>query len=168
MIEITPNVFIGNEADYEFDVQFRQGWSTIHACKEPYHRAALGYTGRACSTDNPEYLLARRDNRLMLNLVDVDNPDWISPIIIDAALAFIDEQIALGQQVLVHCNQGQSRAAGIGLIYLAGKNQFSGMTFEQAEEAFIKIYPDYSPALGVRGFCSANWEKYRRNESEKG
>ena len=163
MIEITPNVFIGNEADYEFDVQFRKGWATIHACKEPYHRAALGYTGRACSKDNPEYLLARRDNRLMLNLVDVDNPEWISPIIIDAALAFIDEQLSLGQQVLVHCNQGKSRAAGIGLLYLAGKNRFNGMTFEQAEEAFSKIYPDYSPALGVRGFCAANWEKYNKN-----
>ena len=163
MIEIAQNVFIGNEADYEFDVQFRKGWSTIHACKEPYHRAALGYTGRACSKDSPEYLLARRDNRLMLNLVDVDNPDWISPIIIDAALAFIDEQLALGQQVLVHCNQGQSRSAGIGLLYLAGKNRFGDMTFEQAEEDFTKIYPDYSPALGVRGFCAANWEKYNKN-----
>ena len=163
MIEIAQKVFIGNEADYEFDVQFRNGWSTVHACKEPYHRAALGYTGRACSKDSPEYLIARRDNRLILNLVDVDNPDWISPIIIDAALAFIDEQLALGQQVLVHCNQGQSRAAGIGLLYLAGKNWFNGMTFEQAEEEFTKIYPDYSPAMGVRGFCAANWEKYNKN-----
>lgn len=162
MIEIAPNVSIGNEFDYEFDVRLREGWSTVHACKEPYHRAALGYTGRACSKDNQEYLIALRGNRLMLNLVDVDNPDWISPIIIDAALAFIDEQLALGKQVLVHCNQGQSRAAGIGLLYLAGKKQFCGMTFLQAEKEFTKIYPDYSPAQGVRGFCMGNWDKYNK------
>ena len=163
MIEIAQNVFIGNEADYEFDVQFRKGWSTVHACKEPLSKRDLYIPTPLCDKDNPEYLLARRDNRLMLNLVDVDNPDWISPIIIDAALTFIDEQLALGQQVLVHCNQGQSRAAGIGLLYLAGKNRFNGMTFEQAEEAFTKIYPDYSPAQGVRGFCAANWDKYNKN-----
>ena len=162
MIMISYGLYIGDEVDYAENVSMQKGWAVVHACKEPYHRAALGYTGRACSKDNPEYLIARRDNRLILNLVDVDNPDWISPIIIDAALAFIDEPLALGQQVLVHCNQGQSRAAGIGLLYLAGKNQFSGMTFEQAEEAFTKIYPDYSPAQGVRGFCAENWDKYNK------
>jgi hypothetical protein len=47
MIEIHPNLYIGNEHDYEFNVRRESGWCIVHACKEPYHRQALGYTGRA-------------------------------------------------------------------------------------------------------------------------
>ncbi len=38
MIEIYPNLFIGKVDDYEFQVKGQEGWSTVHACKEPYHR----------------------------------------------------------------------------------------------------------------------------------
>jgi hypothetical protein len=163
MIEIAPNVSIGNEFDYEFDVRLREGWSTVHACKEPYHRAALGYTGRACSKDNPEYLIARRDNRLILNLVDVEDPNWIAPIIVDTALGFINEKIAEGFNVLVHCNKGESRAAGIGMLYLASIGAFAGMDFEQAEEEYKKsFYAPCNMAGGMRGYVSSNWSKYNK------
>lgn len=46
MTEIHKNQFVGNETDYEFRVKNQEGWSVIHACKEPYHRQALGYRGR--------------------------------------------------------------------------------------------------------------------------
>lgn len=116
MIEIYKNIFVGNELDYEQTVKYRDGWAVVHACKEPYHRQALGYTGRAASKTHPEYLVARRGDRLILNLVDVDNPDWINPVIIDAAIEFIDNALKKGEYVLVHCNQGMSRSAGIGFL----------------------------------------------------
>ena len=68
MIEVHRNLFVGGEAD-EQQVRGHHGWFFIHACKEPYHRQALGYAGRAASKDHPEYLIARRDGRLILNLV---------------------------------------------------------------------------------------------------
>ena len=81
----------------------------------------MGYSGRAASKDHPEYLLAVRDNRLILNLIDVDNPDWVSPTIINKAIEFIDEAIADGKHVLIHCNQGMSRSPVIGLLDKANK-----------------------------------------------
>jgi len=40
MIEIYPNLHIGDQADYDWDVSKRSGWSTVHACKEPcYYQA---------------------------------------------------------------------------------------------------------------------------------
>ncbi|MDZ7721064.1 MAG: hypothetical protein U5K72_19745 [Balneolaceae bacterium] len=69
MTEIQPNLFIGNENDYEFNVKDQEGWSVVHACKEPYHRQALGYSGRGAPKDHPEYLMAKRENRLILKLV---------------------------------------------------------------------------------------------------
>lgn len=72
MIEVFPNLYVGSEQD-EHLARGAPCWFIIHACKEPYHRQALGYSGRAASKDHPEYLIAHRLGRLILNLVDVDN-----------------------------------------------------------------------------------------------
>ena len=164
MKQIYQNLFIGDEKDYENDVKYQEAWSVVHACKEPYHRQALGYAGRACSKDNPEYLVARRGDHLILNLVDVDNPDWISPIIIDTAIEFIFEQLERGHKVLVHCNQGHSRSAGIGLLFLAYMGLYKDSSFLDAEKAYSIIYPAYNPAAGIRDYCMSNWLKYCNKE----
>ncbi len=77
MIEVYPFLYIGDQNDYESNVKHQPGWYVVHACKEPYHRQALGYTGRAVSNTHPEYLIARRGNRLILNMVDADDPSYI-------------------------------------------------------------------------------------------
>lgn len=116
MIEVDKNLFVGAEID-EHRIRGQSDWYVIHACKEPFHRQALGYSGRAASKDHPEYLIARREGRLILNLVDVDNASFVSPVIIDAALEAIAANIAT-KKVLVHCNQGQSRSPAIAFLYL--------------------------------------------------
>jgi hypothetical protein len=160
MIEIYNGLFVGNEIDYENNVRQQNGWAIVHACKEPYHRQAVGYSGRACAKTHPEYLLAHRGNHLMLNLVDVDNPDWVSPIIVDEAMNFVDVNLMKGLKVLIHCNQGMSRSASLGLLYLAHIGQFHDMDFLIAEAKYINIYPPYQPAGGMRGYCLINWNKY--------
>ena len=163
MVEIMDNLFVGNEMDYETLVKRQDGWAIVHACKEPYHRQAVGYSGRACAKSHPEYLIARRGNRLMLNLVDVDNPDWVHPSIVDTAIQFIDENLKNGHKVLIHCNQGCSRSAGLGMLYLAHIGKFSGMDFSAAEKVYKKIYAPYLPAGGIQGFIVRNWTKYCNN-----
>ena len=111
MIEVYTNLFVGAEHD-EVSLRGQDGWFVVHACKEPYHRQALGYRGQGAPKHHPEYLIARRDGRLILNLVDVDDVNFISPIIIDAALGDIHQNI-MSKRVLVHCNQGQSRSPSI-------------------------------------------------------
>ncbi len=161
MIEVHQGIFVGDQNDYEFAVKAAHPDRTVvHACKEPYHRQALGYSGRAASKDHPKYLFAVRGNRLILNLVDVDNPDWISPIIINQAIEFIDRAVEAGNHVLIHCNQGMSRSAGIGLIYLAHIGRFAGRSFEDAEKEFTAIYPPYKPANGIREHIRRNWSCY--------
>jgi predicted protein tyrosine phosphatase len=167
MIEIYPNLHIGNQDDYELNVARQSGWAVVHACKEPYHRQALGYTGRAVSKTHPEYLIARRENRLILNLVDVDNPAYIPKEIMDAALTFVDEQLSSGIKVLVHCNQGGSRSPSIGLLYLAKfTDKLPTSSFSEAENSFRSLYPPYSPAAGVRGFMMQHWTLYTIQKTE--
>lgn len=85
MIEVYPNLFVGNEVDAN-SILNQSGWFVVHACKEPFHRQALGYSGRAAPKTDPEYLIAKRDNRLILNLVDAADPAYIPKEIIDAAI----------------------------------------------------------------------------------
>lgn len=164
MIEITPNLYVGSQIDYENEVRHEQGWYVIHACKEPYHREALGYTGRAAIKDHPEYLIARRGNKLILNLVDVDNPDYISKDIIDAAIDAICENLS-SKKVLLHCNQGCSRSATIGLLYLHFIDILSTDNFNEAELQYLKLYPHYNPANGMRTFALNNWDNYKSSLS---
>ena len=161
MVEIYPNLFIGSEQDYEGKIKGKEGWWVVHACKEPYHRQALGYRTRGAPKDHPEYLVARRGHRLILNLVDASNPAYIPKEIIDAALEFIDQGIREGKQVLVHCNQGESRSPSIGLLYLAAfTDVIPSASLCEAEEAFLQIYPYYRPGKGMRGFLVQHWETY--------
>jgi hypothetical protein len=167
MIEIYPNLFIGNENDYETRVRHEPGWYVVHACKEPYHRQALGYSGRAAPKNHPEYLIARRGNRLILNLVDAPDPAYISKEIIDAALEFIGKSLTSGNRVLVHCNEGCSRSAGIGLLYLAMfTDGILKVEFPEAEAVFRTLYPPYNPKSGMRGYMIMNWKKYAKNSKE--
>lgn len=163
MIEIHANLFIGSEGDYESRARVEAGWRVIHACKEPYHRQALGYRGRAAPRDHPEYLIALRGDRLILNLVDVDDPSFIRREIIDAALSFIDEGLRDGKKVLVHCNKGESRGPSIGLLYLVSRTEvLPDSSFVDAENGFLKLYPLYNPAAGIRGFLQTHFDSYRR------
>ena len=54
MKEIIHNLYIGSQDDYEQVVKYEVGWRIIHACKEPYHRNALGYKGQGAPKESPE------------------------------------------------------------------------------------------------------------------
>ena len=163
MIEVYTNLFVGTQEDYEMNVKFQSGWYIVHACKEPYHRQLLGYTGRGAPKGHSEYLLARRDKRLYLNLVDVEDPAYVAKEIIDAAMEFINEGLKSDDKVLVHCNQGESRGPSIGLLYLAAyTDKLPKTTLENAEVEFMKIYPNYMPKRGIREFLRMNWGNYVR------
>jgi hypothetical protein len=160
MIEVHPRLFVGDERD-EQRIRGLPGWFVVHACKEPYHRQALGYSGRAALKHHPEYLIARRPGRLILNLVDVADVNYVPPQIVDAALDAIRDNISTSQ-VLVHCNQGQSRSPTLAFLYLARDvGAFRNLSVEDAAAAFTQVYPAYAPAPGMAGYVRLNWSRYQ-------
>jgi hypothetical protein len=162
MREISPSLFIGTQADYESVVKPQDGWWVVHACKDPYHRQLLGYKGRG-APKGPHYFRVRhRPDVLTLNMVDVEDPAYVSKEeLIDPCLDFIHEGLGGGNKVLVHCNQGESRAPGIGMLYLITYTDvLPRTTFPEAEQAFLQLYPGYNPKGGIRGFIRGNWEYY--------
>ena len=165
MVEVSPGLFVGDQASYEREVKDRPGWRVVQACKEPYHRDALGYTTRGAPKGHPEYWVARRRDRLILNLVDVTDPSYFAPEIFDAALAFIHEGVEAGLKVLVHCNQGESRGPGVAMAYLAAFTDVLPDEFSEAEDVFRGLYPKFNPGAGMRGFLVEHWNVYRRRST---
>ncbi len=163
MHEVARQLWVGSQADFEaLDVHGTE-WGVVHAARDPWHRQLLGYTGRGAPPDHPEYLFARRGNRLYLNLVDAQDPKYISRKAVDEAMRFIEEQLtecrvaADARGVLVHCNQGGSRGPTLGMLYLA---TFLPEDFVAAEAEFRKVCT-YLPNPGMREFARENWARYR-------
>jgi protein-tyrosine phosphatase len=157
--KITEGLFVGAQHDYEN--MDPKGWYIIHACKEPYHRELLGYKTASAPKDSKEYLWARRDDVLYMNLVDPREARWIPQTLIDKSLSFIQEAMDKGKPTLVHCNLGNSRAPSICLMYMIRNNQYSSL--KEAVDTFKKIYKYYRPSEGFKEFIKKFYEEEEDN-----
>lgn len=151
--EVLKNLFVGTDADCGMGFDF-----TIHACKT-CHQKRIGYKGSLPST-HLNYLILEDPKDLYLNMVDMAQllPKYTDPIMY-AALNFIDKYISTGT-VLIHCNQGISRSAGIALLYMAVKGFLPNSSYDSAKSSFMKIYPFYNPGIGVDNYLRFNWSKF--------
>ncbi len=165
MTEIDKNIFVGNLIDYR-NYQFDTDFHFVQACKEPCHREALGYTKRTAEKNHPEYLIAYRERRIILNMTDPSTGKYFENILFQKSLEFIDENLNNGKKILIHCNQGISRSPSIGLLFLATKNKIRNESFEIAKEDFRKIYPNYAPS-GIREFLTLNWNNYIKQNNHE-
>lgn len=152
MIEVLPNLFVGDETDC---APFPEDWFVVHACKEPCHRAALGYSSRAAPKDDPEYLAAIRGNNLVLNLIDADDAKYIPADMVRLAVSQIVSSYLAGKKILVHCNQGRSRAPTI--LLLAIRKLVPMLPVIESLAQFRELYPAFNPAPGMYSFILQEW-----------
>jgi hypothetical protein len=151
-------IFIGSHDDYEaFPLKNDKEYAYVLAAKFPWHRNALGYTGVAAPKDHDEYLIARRNNKLILNLIDPRDPVYISKDCMQAAVKFIDESLNNGKKVGVFCNKGRSRAPAIVLSYLRAKGLLKSEKPEDGFEEFKALYPFFEPGEGMTEYLKQNW-----------
>lgn len=108
----------------------------------------MGYRGHLPST-NPDHALKRIENEMALNLVVMDcfsenylsfNRDMFTTV-----FSFLDEYGLQGYKILIHCNQGESRAPTIGLLYIARLETFEYADFDTSVQKLRKMYPAYMP-----------------------
>jgi len=155
MTEVFENLFVGNDLDCKSSKD--DSWAVIHACKIHCHKKAVGYKGNLKPT-HPYYLIFEKDNHLFLNMVDMEQallPVYTDPIM-KAAMSFIDKHIS-EKKVLVHCNQGGSRAPSIALLYLARIGQIANDNYNNAAIDFKTIYPLYNPGHGISIYMNKHW-----------
>jgi hypothetical protein len=166
VIEISNRIWIGNQEDAEYGWRYRNNWAFVHACKEPWHRQFVGYKTRAAPKDSEEYYYAIRGREIALNMVDVENPDWFHMDTIKLTMGFISKYVE-HYNVLIHCNQGESRSPSLGLLYLATVGEIPNESFNIAELTFAKKYKLYNPKPGIREHLKKHWEDYMTVPNER-
>jgi len=76
-------------------------------------------------------------------------------------LRFIRHHWNQGKTVLIHCNQGESRAPSLALLFLAKDiGVISNESYEKAKEEFMKIYPSYFPERGIQIYLREHWGEF--------
>ncbi|HEY1686485.1 MAG TPA: hypothetical protein VGG19_17105 [Tepidisphaeraceae bacterium] len=131
--------------------------AVVHACKEPCHRNAVGYSTRTIPNTHPNYLALEHGHHLYLNLIDPPQPLFMIPSF-EAFLRFVDREIA-ERPVLIHCNQGESRAPSLTLLYMAKRLAIlPNESYSAAATAFRQTHA-YNPRRGIQTWLITNWNK---------
>jgi len=155
MFKISERLFIGSESECFED---KYGWAVVHACKSPCHQRAVGYQG-SLNKDHPNYLSLEKGNNLFLNMIDPPQPLFMMPLFTEF-LKYSMKHWKSNKNIFIHCNKGESRAPSLALLFLAKEiKSIRSVSYDQAREDFIKIFPAYIPGIGIQIYLRNNWEK---------
>lgn len=172
MQKIIDHVYVGTVED----LLYITDKSILGACKEPLHRAharlsgadSEGYVGKAMPKDEPEYLWAKREHALYCNLIDAPAANFIPDAIIDKCMCFINQELQQDRDVVIVCNQGESRSPSIALMWLLKQgiiNASKNATFDEVVEAFRQsFYNGYNPGKGFYDYTKRYFEKLKKGE----
>lgn len=157
MINVIENLYVGSDEDVEIFLEQHPDGAIVHAAKDPWHRNALGYTGRGAPKDHPEYLFARRDARLYLNMVDAHDPKYIPKDMFTETTDFLlDYHHDQQRPCLVHCNQGKSRSPALVMWYMHSLNLLPSDYVEALDTLSDSgVVPEFG--AGVEGFMMDNY-----------
>lgn len=113
------------------------GWAVVHAAKDPCYKGRLG-------------LVDLRGRECWLNLIDSPTSEYLEKsgagrCILRAFLRFCAEEWTAGRSLLIHCNEGVSRAPALGHLWLA-------CVGEPRE-------PGPMPNRGLQQYINAHWEE---------
>jgi predicted protein tyrosine phosphatase len=148
MREVHDRLYVGGADDC---FEGGAGWVVVHACRHPCHRLAVARLGLE------ERQVVEEGSDLFLDLVDAPVPPPSSAPF-TAFLAFAAASWRRGEHLLVHCNQGLSRAPGLALLLLARRlGALPAGSYDEAAGAFSALYPAYSPGRGIRSFLDRRW-----------
>lgn len=154
MQEIHERVFVTNDLSC---TSGNDDLAVVHACKSPCHQVAVGYSGKLPNT-HPNYLVLERGNDLFLNIIDPPVPLFM-PALFTVFLEFADKHWGQGRKLLIHCNQGESRAPSLAMLFLAkGISTIADTSYAAARAEFEKLYPRYNPGKGIETYFSKNWD----------
>ena len=106
---------------------------------------------------------SRTLHNLYLNLIDPPTPlfrvESFRHFRDFATSAYVDGRQAL----LIHCNQGQSRAPTLAMLFLAKDlHVLPDDSYAEAVEAFApmaEMLPRYQPGLGIQQFMTERWSE---------
>ena len=156
MKEVYKNLYVGNQSDFEDNKTFFNKWKVVHACKYPYHRDTVGYTGASAPKGPNYYFVYDSKGHLSLNMIDVESSTFFQDIMIDEAIRYCVDALTNNTPVLVHCNQGESRAPILAMMVLKKMGIYK-CTFAEAFVLFRNVYPNLNPKKGIFEYAMNRW-----------
>ncbi|MFA6987921.1 MAG: hypothetical protein WC185_02590 [Acholeplasmataceae bacterium] len=100
---------------------------------------------------------------MALNLVDMDfySPDYLefNYNMISQAFSFLDSN-SLDKNILIHCNQGESRGPSLTMLYLKHIGYFKEDNFISAKNKFYQMYPKFNPKRNIITNIEVLWEGF--------
>lgn len=151
MFEITKNIYVSS---IDGCVRGSSGLTVVHACKHPC------YVDSSSILPAFTYLNLYNSDQydLYMNIVDSSLPNFNLELIM-RFLEFGTEVIVNGRELLIHCNEGKSRAPALAMLLMARLGLISPESYGSAFCEFIVMCPFYRPGSGIRLFLSRNWSK---------
>ena|SRR5579863_984356 len=154
MKEVYSRLYVGGDPDY-LKVADDPDWRVVRAAKDGPggHREMLDYKERS-APKGPNYLFVERPRKLILNVVDSNDPNFYPDPLVDKALSYISDSLRLGHKTLVCCNHGQSRGPSLTFLWLYMNGKLPA-EYHRALRQFRQAYPAYSPSDGIRQYVKS-------------
>jgi predicted protein tyrosine phosphatase len=154
MIQVADRIYVGGESDCQ---RGTEGLVVIHACKDPCHKRAVGYTDNLAH-HHPKFIAKEDPFDLYLNIIDPREPRFQKDTFIEF-LRFAKKHYDKGASLLIHCNLGASRSPSLALLFLAKYlGKLPDDTFGTARAAFKLMYLGYQPGPGIYKYLTDNWQ----------
>ena len=159
MEQVIKGLYVGSDADVP--EAKKRGYARLTCAKDgpDGHREMLGYTTLGAPKDK-NYLFVRKGEHAAMNLIDVEDPEFIADAMLDKGLDFIDEMMKAGKKILVHCNAGMSRGPTTTMMYLRTIGELD-QPFNRAKHIFKTIYPKYDPGHGMEYKARERWDSLK-------
>ncbi len=137
--------------------------AVIHACKDPCHRAHVGYKGNL-PADHACYLAAQDDYNLYMNIIDPPLPLFKLESF-TLFFHFIDQHLGK-RPIVIHCNKGESRAPSLTLLVMAKRlRTLPDDSYQSARTEFEKSH-DYKPGNGISAFLAEHWDYLGKDQGK--
>lgn len=137
----------------------------MHCCKNPCHAARHG---QKVEKDSPFYLSEEyRENgkeHLALNMIDPPVPLFYLETF-ERALLWARKQLSHGRKIVLHCNEGKSRAPSMAIVIGAHLLGILPRTsFKAAVEEFeLQTGVEYRPGGGIKQFLTEHWDQLAKH-----
>ena len=182
--KVGENLFVGNQDDFYDQLHcelftdkdavilagkvFHKQFARVQGCDED------GYVGNM-DKNEPEYLAAYRNvggkegtppfalpEMLVLNLLDIDNPEYVSQACVEQAVLFAEDKIIDEKNVVIFDTKAVSMAPAIAMLAMA-KVESRYVTLEEDyvhfADSFSEVYPSFEPKSGINAVAKKVYKK---------
>lgn len=158
MQKLSDNLYVGSQDDCKIGHCMKPKHAVVHCVKDPCHSRVA--RTRKLDKQHANYLAFEFPGDLYLNMIDPDKP-LFQPGTFERFMDFMRRHRD-DEQVLIHCNQGHSRAPSLAMLWLAkGLHEIPDESYDVARDSFEKKFPEMmnTEGKGIETYMREHWNE---------